>query len=88
MNYLIYINFPRKVTEYKPDYLMSHNEACQQILSLIDEYQKENKELYGLNSKTKCISIARIGTETQKMVYFFARTFNLTQPITRTRPLE
>ena len=48
---------------------MKQNEACQQILNLIASYKESNRELCGLSEDYKCIALARVGTDSQKLVY-------------------
>lgn len=49
--------------------MMTQNEACQQILDLISEYQADNKDLHGLSAETSCVALARIGTPSQKLLF-------------------
>ena len=55
--------------EVKPDYFMTVNEACIQVLKFIEMAKCEGKNIFGLNEDTKCIGIARVGLKTQKLVY-------------------
>lgn len=49
---------------YDPPYFMSINEACQQLLEV------ETKKQRGVcTPETKCIGVARVGREDQKIVY-------------------
>ncbi|MES1904679.1 MAG: diphthine synthase, partial [Paramarteilia canceri] len=58
-----------KVKQYNPDYFMTQNEACQQIIYFIQEYKSQGKSLYGLSADHRCIAVARVGSDTQKIVY-------------------
>ncbi|CAK8675862.1 unnamed protein product [Clavelina lepadiformis] len=55
----------RKV--YEPPRYMTANEACTQLLSVIDSRDKEEKQS-GFGKDTLCISLSRVGCDDQKIV--------------------